>query len=149
MSSRNVCLIVVCLLFAVSALAQTAAPAQSGSVKVKTTTAPYTDPTSGKDMYNAYCASCHGTDLKGNGPAAGAFKATPTDLTKLAAKNNGEFPALAVSNIILGDKTLAAHGTKDMPVWGPVFSSLSKRDQGQVMLRVHNLTEYIKQMQGK
>ena len=47
-----------------------------------------TSPVSGKDMYKAYCAVCHGTDGKGGGPAASALKIPPADLT-LLSKNNG------------------------------------------------------------
>jgi hypothetical protein len=44
--------------------------------------------TRGADLFRAYCASCHGRDAKGHGPAAPALKATVPDLTVLA-KNNG------------------------------------------------------------
>jgi mono/diheme cytochrome c family protein len=40
-----------------------------------------TSPASGKEMYISYCAACHGTDGKGNGPAASALKIPPADLT--------------------------------------------------------------------
>jgi mono/diheme cytochrome c family protein len=59
---------------------------------VKRVPAPYTRASSGKNMYLAYCASCHGKDGKGNGPAASALKSVPTDLTQLAASNRGRFP---------------------------------------------------------
>ena len=148
MRARIVCLLLAVLVFlCVTTAAQTSSG--SSSVQIKKTPAPVSDPTSGKAMYNAYCASCHGMDGKGNGPAAQALKAQPTDLTTLAAQNGGEFPAASVGNVIRGDTTAAAHGAKDMPVWGPVFLSVSNRDQAQVLLRIHNLTDYIKQLQAK
>jgi mono/diheme cytochrome c family protein len=43
----------------------------------------------GKEMFTTYCAVCHGTSGKGDGPAAAALKKRPADLTQLARKNNG------------------------------------------------------------
>ena len=155
MSSRFVCLILLAaLVLSVSATAQTPSAGQSGTssskpVQIKKTTAPYTDPTSGKAMYNAYCASCHGVDGKGDGPAASALKASPTNLTTLASSNHGNYPAASVANIVRGDTVLAAHGDKDMPVWGPVFLAIAHRDQAQELLRIRNLNDYIQQMQAK
>jgi mono/diheme cytochrome c family protein len=47
---------------------------------------------SGKKTYTEYCASCHGEDGKGMGPAASALKAPPSDLTTLAKRHAGKFP---------------------------------------------------------
>jgi mono/diheme cytochrome c family protein len=79
----------------------------------------YTPPSSGKAMYLAYCASCHGKDGKGDGPAASAMKISPTDLTELTAKNGGIFPENHIAQTIRGDSNTPSHGSKDMPVWGP------------------------------
>ncbi len=46
----------------------------------------------GPDLYHAHCAACHGSDGKGNGPAAAALKTKPADLTVLAKNNGGKFP---------------------------------------------------------
>jgi hypothetical protein len=100
-------------------------------------------------MYNAYCASCHGVDGKGDGPAAPALKAFPTNLTMLAAKNGGSFPAAHIAAVIQGDAMTSAHGSKDMPVWGPIFHSMGSHSQAQVQLRVRNLTNYLESIQGK
>ena len=108
-----------------------------------------TSPVSGKDMYTAYCAVCHGTDGKGGGPAASALKVPPADLTQLS-KNNGEkFPALKVISTIRGESALPAHGSKDMPVWGSLFWSMSGGHEGEVQQRVANLTHYIESLQAK
>lgn len=104
---------------------------------------------SGKDMYVAYCASCHGIDGRGNGPAANALKVAPTDLTTLAKNNGGSFPALHIAHTIEGEKTIAAHGSREMPIWGQRFWTMSQGDRGQVQLRVKNLTEYIGSLQQK
>ena len=110
--------------------------------------APPSSPESGKQMYADYCAACHGQDAKGNGPAAGALKAHPANLTRLAASNHGVFPELRVYNAILGDASFMAHGNKEMPVWGPIFSLLDARES-VVKLRAHNLTKYLASLQEK
>jgi mono/diheme cytochrome c family protein len=116
--------------------------------KVEKRPAPYTSMASGQEMYTKYCASCHGKDGTGNGPAAGAMKTAPTDLTTLAQKNHGEFPYAHVQQAIRGDADVAAHGSKDMPVWGPIFWSMEK-ESAAVQLRVKNLNDYIKSLQKK
>ncbi|MFZ0774698.1 MAG: cytochrome c [Candidatus Sulfotelmatobacter sp.] len=108
-----------------------------------------TSPVSGKDMYTAYCAVCHGTDGKGGGPAASALKATPTDLTLLSKNNGGKYPALKVTSAIRGTNDLPAHGSKDMPIWGELFWSMSRGHETEVQQRVANLTHYIETLQAK
>ncbi len=115
--------------------------------QVKKVPAPYTRASSGKDMYMAYCASCHGKDGKGNGPAASALKSVPTDLTQLAASNRGRFPENHVSQTIRGDYGIPSHGSKDMPVWGSIFASMGTTNDGSMQLRIRNLTKYIASLQ--
>src|SRR5262245_29004580 len=65
----------------------------------------------GRDLYREYCAVCHGTDAKGGGPMAGSLKTGPADLTKIAVRNQGQFPFLKVQRIISGDEAMSAgHG---------------------------------------
>ena len=116
---------------------------------VKQVPAPQTSPASGKEMYVRYCASCHGITGTGNGPAAAALKVAPPDLTTLSRRNQGKYPGAHVAHLIQGDGTMPAHGSKEMPVWGPVFSSMSKGDQALVQMRISNLTKYIEAMQAK
>jgi len=113
---------------------------------IKHIQAPSTDPASGVEMYRAYCAVCHGVDGKGNGPAAPALRIAPTDLTLLSRTNGGKFPDFKVSNIIRGDGSVVAHGSREMPMWGDVFREMN-RDESKVTLRVHNLTQYIGSLQ--
>ncbi|HYW40900.1 MAG TPA: c-type cytochrome [Terriglobales bacterium] len=108
-----------------------------------------TSPVSGKDMYTAYCAVCHGTDGKGGGPAASALKIPPTDLTLLSKNNGGKYPALKVTSSIHGESNLPAHGSKEMPVWGTLFWNMSGGHEGEVQQRVTNLTKYIESLQAK
>ncbi len=116
---------------------------------VKNGSAPYTNATSGKDMYRTYCASCHGIDGKGNGPAAPAVKSAVPDLTLLSRKSGGKFPSDHVVAVIRGDSNSPSHGSAEMPVWGPVFLKASESHVGEAQLRVHNVTEYIESIQQK
>ena len=104
---------------------------------------------SGKEMFNSYCAVCHGTDGKGNGPAASAMKTPPVDLTLLSRKNSGKYPSAHVAAVIRGQGTLPSHGNADMPVWGPLFSSMSQGHPAQVQQRISNLAEYVATLQAK
>jgi len=108
-----------------------------------------TSPVSGKEMYTAYCAVCHGTDGKGGGPAASALKAPPTDLALLSKNNGGKYPALKVSSSIRNESALPAHGSKEMPMWGALFWKMSSGHEGEVQQRVANLTQYIETLQAK
>lgn len=108
-----------------------------------------TSAASGKEMYNMYCAVCHGTNGKGGGPAAEALKTPPTDLTNLSQKEGGRFPSAHVASAIRGDFNVPAHGSKDMPIWGNLFWHMSQGHEGEVQLRVANLTNYIESLQMK
>lgn len=137
------------IVVAISAIAVAQqAPAQTApTVKhVPITNAPSN---SGKEMFNSYCAVCHGKDGKGNGPAASAMKTVPTDLTALAQKNGGKYPASHVAAVIRGQASTPSHGSQDMPIWGPLFSSISQGHEGQVQQRITNLVTYIESLQAK
>ena len=146
MDARRIYRIAVVLgALAVNAIAQDAKPTtQIKHVPVKQTSA-----ASGQEMYVNYCAVCHGKDGKGNGPATPALKVPPSDLTTLAQKNGGKYPGLHVSSVIRGEADLPAHGSKEMPVWGPLFWRMSQGHEGEVQQRVTNLNQYIETLQAK
>ena len=120
---------------------------QATKPAIKHVPAAYTDPTAGKEMFNSYCASCHGVDGKGDGPATPALKAVPTNLTTLALKNSGTFPAAHIATEIQGGAMTPAHGSKEMPVWGPIFMTIGGHSAAQVQLRIRNLTNYLESIQ--
>jgi mono/diheme cytochrome c family protein len=99
------------------------------------------------DMFKTYCASCHGVDGKGHGPAAESLKMPPSDLTVLKQKNGGKFPAGKVSRVVEGADVIPAHGSSDMPTWGPIFRSLDPNNSALTKLRIANLVKYIESMQ--
>lgn len=100
----------------------------------------------GRDLFRAYCASCHGADAKGAGPVAPALKAKTPDLTLLASSNRGKFPRERVRQTITGDLVVASHGSREMPIWGPVFHQIEEDvDRGNV--RVENLVKYLESIQ--
>lgn len=78
----------------------------------------------GKSEFQSSCASCHGADGKGKGPVSDQLKIPPSDLTMLAKNNNGVFPTYAAYKIIEGSKTVPAHGTREMPIWGERFNPI-------------------------
>jgi mono/diheme cytochrome c family protein len=118
---------------------------------VKQTPIKQTSPASGKEMYLAYCAPCHGADGKGNGPAALSMKVVPTDLTQLSKKHDGKFPANSLASTLKfgSSATAGAHGSADMPVWGPLFQSLDRFHDTSVQQRVSNLVSFIETLQTK
>ena len=98
----------------------------------------------GRKLFTQYCASCHGVDGKGNGPAAPSLKNKLMDLTMLQ-KRDGKFDQVHIQNIIAGEKEVAGHGSKEMPVWGTYFRV--KSDNQVSTLNVYALAGYLKSIQ--
>jgi len=103
----------------------------------------------GPELFRAYCATCHGKDAKGGGPMAASLRIAPPDLTRIALRNGGSFPFLQVQKIISGEQQPpSTHGTREMPVWGPIFSEVSwDQDLGRV--RIYSLAMYLEAIQVK
>lgn len=102
---------------------------------------------SGEHMYKQYCAACHGADAKGHGPAADSLKTPPADLTTLAQRHDGKFPYAYVSSVLFFGPGITAHGSADMPSWGPVFLYLDKHNEAAVRQRINNLSNYLASLQ--
>jgi mono/diheme cytochrome c family protein len=104
----------------------------------------------GRKIFGEFCVSCHGISAKGDGPAATALKTKPSDLTKLATKNSGNFPALDVAAYIDGRNNIDAHGSRDMPIWGRVFSqNIGEGSFGEEIARgkINAVISYLKSIQ--
>jgi mono/diheme cytochrome c family protein len=115
--------------------------------------------TSGKLDFRRYCAQCHGMDATGDGPVAPALKKKPANLTLLSKNNGGVFPEKVVRDFIDGTKTSAAHGTREMPIWGDAFRMRAASEgagatMGSVGLtsqavdaKINRLVDYVKSIQ--
>lgn len=100
----------------------------------------------GRTLYYQYCASCHGADGRGSGPAAAALKGTMPDLHRIAPVE-GKFPAMRVKNIITGEMDVPAHGSREMPVWGRYFRET--KGNSVATLNVYALVKYLEAIQEK
>jgi mono/diheme cytochrome c family protein len=104
----------------------------------------------GKEMYLKYCASCHGTQGKGDGPVNRDLKVKVPDLTLLRGKNKGTYPLDRVMSSIDGSRLVRAHGTRNMPVWGEVFRQEHEKEKYTELtslLKAKLIAEYVGTLQ--
>jgi mono/diheme cytochrome c family protein len=137
------------VLFGVLTLVVCAAAAQDKPPVVDKVPARRTFVASGKQTYMHYCASCHGVDARGNGPAAFVLKTPPPDLTTLAKRRGGKFPYEYVSEVLRFGTRIVAHGSSNMPIWGPIFGSMDNYDEAAVRKRIKDLGDYLASLQEK
>ena len=105
----------------------------------------------GGDLFNHYCATCHGSDGKGHGPAAAALTTPPPDLTLIAQSSGGVYPRAWVAAVIGGISSVPfapSHGSREMPVWGPIFRYLDANHRA-TDIRIDNLVAYIETLQSR
>ncbi|MGE0360844.1 MAG: cytochrome c [Vicinamibacterales bacterium] len=106
--------------------------------------------TTGDYLFRTYCASCHGTSAKGDGPLAASLRQRPADLTEIARRNKGVFPTEQVHRIIDGRQPVKGHGGPDMPVWGDVFARASGvQSEANITSRIEALVRYIEGLQAR
>lgn len=107
-------------------------------------------PVEGAAIFQDFCAPCHGRDGGGKGPVSGRLTEAVPDLTRLSQRNSGKFPAARVRNTLMfgGDRPQAAHGSKPMPIWGPIFHAI-EYDQDLGNVRLDNVTKYLESIQRK
>lgn len=111
------------------------------------TTAAQTPNASGASTFGLYCASCHGRSAKGDGPMSTLLTRRPADLTEIAKRNGGTFPADKVGQIIDGRSPVRGHGGGEMPIWGDAFSKSA--DPTPVADRIARLVVYLESIQTK
>ena len=100
----------------------------------------------GRDSFDRYCSPCHGDRGVGDGPVAAALKTRPANLTELARRNNGAYPRAGVLALMTGTgRSIAAHGTTAMPIWGPIFGAFES--DAIVRQRIQNIVNYIESLQ--
>src|SRR6185503_17458591 len=122
----------------VSACASTGAPSSNKEL-------------SGMDMYVQLCSSCHGVDGHGDGPVSSLIRIGVPDLTRIAQRDGGEFPAEDVRRTIDGRWDRRAHGARDMPVWGwQLYDASSTHDEQEraiVDSMIGRLVDYLRSIQ--
>lgn len=107
---------------------------------------------SGEEIFLRFCAACHGVDGRGSGPVAGTLNVMVPDLTGLAARNGGEFPAHDVREIVDGRAVVVAHGPRSMPVWGYEFWIEEGGDvtaEAQARAAINRLVSYLGELQAE
>jgi hypothetical protein len=152
--SRTVRLLIVVLAvigLAAGAAAQSRQPV--GSLKVVIVPARSIDSLDGAALYEAYCSSCHGKDLKGYGPAGRFTEVQPIDLTVCAAGHQTQRTrAMHIMAAIGAVHTVAPYRqldgkTLDMPDWVPIFKAMSRGSQSEGVIRIANISNYIASLQ--
>lgn len=110
---------------------------------------PVAGPDEGAARYRSDCAACHGAEGRGDGPMKPVLNQSPPDLTGLAARNGGDFPADYVARVIDGRGfEMLAHGSLDMPVWGELYRrSQAAYAEARVKRRIDALVEYLRRIQ--
>jgi mono/diheme cytochrome c family protein len=105
--------------------------------------------TAGREIFSKYCASCHGKDGKGGGPAATALRTAPPDLTSLAKRYEGKYPRGYVSAVLNFGKSFASHGSEDMPIWGAQFRKVDPKNDPDGQRHVADLVAFLESIQEK
>ena len=100
-------------------------------------------------MYKQFCAACHGADGKGSGPATPTLNTRVPDLTTLTKRHDGKFPYDYVTSVLRFGPGFTAHGSSEMPVWGPLFEYLENYNEAAVRQRIKNLCDYLESIQEK
>jgi mono/diheme cytochrome c family protein len=76
----------------------------------------------GAELFEKHCASCHGSDARGYGSASRVLRTPLPDLRLIAARRGGRFPEGEIGRFIDGRYDLAAHGSREMPIWATRFA---------------------------
>jgi mono/diheme cytochrome c family protein len=118
-------------------------------LSVDQTQLPPTYMPTGEQTYKQYCAACHGVDAKGHGPLAPLLRTPPPNLTTLAKRHLGKFPYDYVASVLEFGPGVSAHGSSDMPTWGPIFRYFDNQNERIVRQRIKNLCDYLASLQGR
>lgn len=111
----------------------------------------------GQELFETKCVPCHGMSGKGDG----THFTKGADLTTLAKRNGGVFPAQRVYDIIDGRLEVSAHGSRLMPTWGEEFLADAHKQSGdtsaesftfresQVQAKIQALVDFLSRLQEK
>ncbi len=120
------------------------APAMAAAQEVT----PMKQTTPGAEVFRTYCAACHGTSARGDGPLASSMNRKPANLTEIAKRNGGVFPSDLVFRTIDGRQPVRGHGGPEMPVWGDAF--MRSREAGDAVSAkqvIETLVAYLESLQ--
>jgi len=107
-----------------------------------------TQSTPGGETFRTYCATCHGTSARGDGPLASSMRRKPANLTEIAKRNGDVFPSELVFKIIDGRQPVRGHGGPDMPAWGDAFTrSREAGAEERVKAVIQSLVDYLESIQ--
>jgi mono/diheme cytochrome c family protein len=135
--------LVAAALFGVTLLASEARPLDQDQ-------APPNYAAMGGYFFKTYCAACHGTSARGDGPLADSMRRRPANLTEISKRNKGSFPKDVVFKVIDGRTKVPGHGGPDMPVWGDAFMrSGEASDEASVKHRIQALVDYLETLQAR
>jgi mono/diheme cytochrome c family protein len=98
---------------------------------------------SDEQLYQVSCSGCHGSDARGNGPASPFINVPAPDLTRIAARRGGTFPADEIYRIIDGQSDLLPSGVRHMPVWGYEFFDAEEDDQVAHQQAIGNVQRHV------
>ena len=134
-----------------------AAPAQQGTPRpnVRVEVVPPENASfDGAVLYDAYCTSCHGKDLKGFGPAWQLTTVPPADLTVCALAHRSEqdrqkHVAAAIRSghglLVVGHPPNG--GQLEMPDWVTAFRTVHPHNEVGAQQRVDALAKYVVSLQ--
>jgi len=144
------------LLLAGAILAINAQTALAQAPQGLPTAGPRTSSSAAAVWFKQYCAACHGVDGTGDGPVAQSLRTRPANLTVLSKNNGGVFPEQEVHDFIDGTRSVAAHGSQQMPVWGYAFgpgalvgSFKPGLSREEINTKINLLVDYLKSIQKK
>lgn len=129
-----------------------ASAAQSSATGAQSPTPaqPLVSVVAGSEVFRLYCAVCHGTSGRGDGPLADSMRRRPANLTEIMKRNGGAFPADQIYRTIDGRQPVRGHGGPDMPVWGDAFQrSAEGLDEAGVRARIESLVRYLESIQAR
>jgi mono/diheme cytochrome c family protein len=131
-------LLALALLAAVVVAAPTQAAGERGQLAAR-----------GSVTYRVYCRTCHGPSGRGDGALAELLKVPPSDLTGIARRAGGEFPEGLVTAAIDGRAEVAAHGPREMPIWGEAFGPVDPADfdEAAVQAKIREVVLYLETIQ--
>jgi len=104
--------------------------------------------TRGEVLFKEHCVACHGDD--GTGLIIDSLTTQPANLTTLKLRNGGhEFPTKRVAIMIDGRQWVKAHGPRQMPIWGDVFSNAEDPGDKEFKGKLGELVAYLMSIQKK